>query len=148
MIATKRLVEIAEDVGLHDLSIHIADLDKKMEQVNSQMLLPLVGEFSSGKTTLINSLTDSKSLETATKPTTATIYEIFFGCPKNSATVIYENGTMTHIDDISSLKNDNLTDATVVSVFDTAKKIPTTTVLVDTPGLSSPEPKHKKILMD
>lgn len=148
MIETKRLVEIAEDVGLHDLSIHIADLGKKMEQVNSQMLLPLVGEFSSGKTTLINSLTDSKSLETATKPTTATIYEIFFGCPKNSATVIYENGTMTHIDDISSLKNDNLTDATVVSVFDTAKKIPTTTVLVDTPGLSSPEPKHKKILMD
>ena len=36
----------------------------------------------------------------------------------------------------------------MVDVFDTSKQVPNTTVLVDTPGLSSPDPKHKQTLVD
>lgn len=36
----------------------------------------------------------------------------------------------------------------MVRVFDTSKKVPSTTILVDTPGLSSPNPKHKQTLVN
>jgi hypothetical protein len=93
-------------------------------------------------------LTDSKKLETATKPTTATIYEVHFGCEKCHASVLNANGYFEEYDDISALKNDQLADATVVNIFDTSTKVPSTTILVDTPGLSSPDPRHKQTLVD
>jgi tetrahydromethanopterin S-methyltransferase subunit B len=88
-------------------------------------------------------LTDSKELETASKPTTSTIYEIHFGYDHCYANVIDENNNMTEIQNIADLKNDNLIDSKIVKVFDTSKQVPATTVLVDTPGLSSNEEKHK-----
>lgn len=112
------------------------------------MLIPLVGEFSSGKTTLLNALTDSKKLETATKPTTATIYEIHFGCNKCEANVVLSDGQVAHFDDLGELKNDQLSDAQIVTVFDTSTKVPSLTILVDTPGLSSPVVKHRQVLVD
>lgn len=112
------------------------------------MLIPLVGEFSSGKTTLLNALTDSKKLETATKPTTATIYEIHFGCNKCEANVVLSDGQVAHFDDLGELKNDQLSDAQIVTVFDTSTKVPSSTILVDTPGLSSPVVKHRQVLVD
>lgn len=148
MAETQRLIEIAKGIGADDLSKKLIELHNKINQKDCPLVLPLVGEFSSGKTTLINSLTDSKKLETATTPTTATIYEIFFGCDKCSALVVNGDGTTNNIDDIAELKNDNLKDAAVVSVFDTSTKIPPLTVLVDTPGLSSTDPKHRQVLTD
>lgn len=115
---------------------------------NTPLILPLVGEFSSGKTTLINALTDSKKLETATKPTTATIYEVHFGADNCHAIVSGANGELTVVNDIADLKNAELADAKVVTVYDTSTRVPESTVLVDTPGLSSPDPRHKQTLLD
>ena len=55
-----------------------------------------------------------------------------------------EKGEIHDIVDLAELKNDTLADARVVTVFDTSKTIPSTTILVDTPGLLSPDPKHKQ----
>ena len=74
-----RICEIARDLGQQDLLVKLEELGKKVSYQDTPLTLPLVGEFSSGKTTLINALTDSKQLETATKPTTAAIYQIYFG---------------------------------------------------------------------
>ena len=115
--------------------------------VSTNIILPLVGEFSSGKTTLINALTDSKKLETATKPTTATIYEVHFGCDSCHAKVLDQKGELHSVQDVAELKNDILADAKVVTVFDTSNRVPSTTILVDTPGLSSPDQKHKQTLV-
>ena len=93
-------------------------------------------------------MTDSKQLETAVKPTTATIYEVHFGCDSCHATIIDENGQKTEIEDIAELKNENLTEVKVVNVYDTSKRIPSSTIIVDTPGLSSPDPKHRQTLVD
>ena len=41
-----------------------------------------------------------------------------------------------------------MADAKTVTVFDTSTKVPSTTILVDTPGLSSPDPKHKQTLVN
>ena len=142
------LMQIAQNLGLQGVINQLTAIKQRSLQPNADLILPLVGEFSSGKTTLLNALTDSKQLETATKPTTATIYEVHFGCERCEAKVVTEDGNCISVRDISELKNDKLADAQVVTVSDTSTKVPSTTVLVDTPGLSSPDPKHRQTLVD
>lgn len=130
------------------------DIEKALNEIEiknsskAEIVLPLVGEFSSGKTTLINALTEGKQLETATKPTTATIYEIHFGADHNYATVTERNGQVKKIEDVSQLKNEELGETAIVNVYDTSKKISSSTVIVDTPGLSSSDPRHRQALVD
>lgn len=143
-----RLISIAQDISLTSEAAQLSYIKQRLMNENCELILPLVGEFSAGKTTLINSLTDAKQLETATKPTTATIFEIHFGCDSCYAEVYDEQGGKVRVDDISSLKNDNLGDSLVVNVFDTSKRIPSNIVLVDTPGLSSEDPRHRQTLVD
>lgn len=142
------LFEIAGYLSLKGIQNELNIIKTRSTRENVNLILPLVGEFSSGKTTLINTLSDSKKLETATKPTTATIYEVHFGCDKCHAEVLNENGDVQIIEDIAELKNEILSDSFLVKVFDTSKKVPATTILVDTPGLSSPNPKHKQTLVN
>lgn len=148
MNKVETLIGIAEYLGLSNIVSELNSIEYRSKQGNASLILPLVGEFSSGKTTLINSLTDSKKLETATKPTTATIYEVHFGCDSCHAKVVTEEGHIQDVDDIANLKNDDLVNAKVVTVFDTSSRVPSTTILVDTPGLSSPDPKHKQTLVN
>ena len=142
------LIEIAEYLGLDNITAELNSIELRSKQENANLVLPLVGEFSSGKTTLINSLTDSKKLETATRPTTATIYEVHFGSDSCAANVVNEKGELINVPNIAELKNEDLADAKVVTVFDTSTRVPSTTILVDTPGLSSPDPKHKQTLVN
>lgn len=142
------LHDIAEYVRMDDMASLVDEISVRSQQSNCDLILPLVGEFSSGKTTLINALTDSKKLETATKPTTATIYKIHFGCDTCHAKVLDTDGEWTEYPDIADLKNDKLGDAVIVDVFDTSKKVPSTTILVDTPGLSSSDPRHRQALVN
>ncbi|MDO4215274.1 MAG: dynamin family protein, partial [Bacteroidales bacterium] len=118
MNKVETLVDIAEYLGLSNIVSELNAIEQRSKQDNASLILPLVGEFSSGKTTLINSLTDSKKLETATKPTTATIYEVHFGCDSCHAKVVTEEGLIQDVDDIANLKNDDLANAKVVTVFD------------------------------
>lgn len=142
------LKEVAQELGQQNILNSLNAIQERASQQNASLLIPLVGEFSSGKTTLLNALTDSKKLETATKPTTATIYEIHFGCNKCEANVVLSDGQVAYFDDLGELKNDQLSDAQIVTVFDTSTKVPSSTILVDTPGLSSPVVKHRQVLVD
>lgn len=140
------LKEVAQYIGATKIEKELTFLDGKTE--TCPLVLPVMGEFSSGKTTLINALTDSKQLETATKPTTATIYEVHFGCDKCCAEVYYTDRQKVDVDNISDLHNDEIADVAIVEVYDTCTKVPSSIVLVDTPGLSSPDPRHKQTLVD
>ena len=143
-----RLIEIANALEMPSLVKSIELLASKNSVSECPLVLPLVGEFSSGKTTLINSLTDSKQLETATKPTTATIYEVHFGAEKCRANIVNTDGSEESVGNIGELRNEKLANAKVVEVFDTSKTVPSSIVLVDTPGLSSPDPQHKQTLVE
>lgn len=143
----EKLINIASELKFNDLFERLNAIARKSDS-NCELVTPLVGEFSSGKTTLINALTDSKSLECASKPTTATIYDIHFGKERCYAIVHNPDGSLVAVDDISSLKNEELTDVDVIDVFDTSTRVPSSVVLVDTPGISSPEPKHKQTLVN
>lgn len=149
MVSIDKLLKVADELGFNDMATSLRGIKAKMGQDNCPIVLPLVGEFSAGKTTLINALTDCRQLETATVPTTATIYEVNFGSDVCKAEVYDQSGNcVSKTTDISDLKNSALKDASVVKVFDTSTTIPSSVVIVDTPGLSAPDPKHKQALVD
>lgn len=145
---TDKLIEISRQLGFKDLEDRLLTIDASLNNGQAELIVPLVGEFSAGKTTLVNALTDSKALETASKPTTATIYTIHFASDSCKAIIHNFDGTTYNVSDISELKNDSLKDAVVVDVYDTACNVPESIVIVDTPGLSSQDIKHRQTLVD
>jgi GTPase SAR1 family protein len=139
--------KISEALGLQEISDKLSFIQERQKQSNKELIIPLVGEYSSGKTSLLNSLTNGKKLETAIVPTTATIFEVRFSNIVEKAEICYEDNTIREVEDISSIKNKDLVNAQLVRVYDSSIKIPFSTVLVDTPGLSSLDPKHQKALV-
>lgn len=136
------LIDIAEDLNLMDILVELNHIKDRFSSQNKELIIPIVGEFSSGKTTLINSLTNSRKLETASKATTSVIYEMYFGCEEEYAEIIYEDGHIEVLDNIESIINDSLDKVKLIRVYDTSRKLDKSTILVDTPGLSSNDPKH------
>jgi len=141
------LRKIAGELELANMEKSLAMVEERLARTDTELVVPLVGEFSAGKTSLLNALMTAR-LETAAKPTTSVVFEIRFGNAEQRALLIRRNGDTEEVADIDSLKNDELRDVVCVQVFDTSTKIPSTTVLVDTPGLSSLEPAHQKALAD
>lgn len=144
----EKLIEISRQLGFKDLEARLLTINATLNNGQAELVVPLVGEFSAGKTTLVNAMTDSKALECASKPTTATIYTIHFASNECKAIVHNPDGTIIEVSDISELKNDELKDAVVVDVYDTSRSVPESIVIVDTPGLSSQDIKHRQTLVD
>lgn len=144
----EKLKNFASQLGFEDLEKKLNIIYSSLQDSKAPLILPLIGEFSAGKTTLINALSDSKALECASEPTTATIYALHFGAMDIRAIIHNQDGTITETDNISTLHNKDLIDATIVEVFDTSSKVPSSIMLVDTPGLSSHDIKHRQNLVD
>lgn len=143
----KELIEIANYLKLNETVIELEQLEQRLQNPRTPLVLPLVGEFSAGKTSLLNALTDSKQLEVATQPTTSTIYELHFGQEKQYAAIIQKDGQEVVVESIASLDNSQLGDVPLIKIYDTSTRVPRDLVLVDTPGLSSPDQKHKDALI-
>lgn len=137
-----KLIQIAQFVNREEVATDLDLIKKRLNSNNKDIVIPLVGEFSSGKTSIINNLTDNKKLETASKPVTATIFEIYFGKEKSYAEIVDKENT-TIVDKIEDIKNESVSDKDLIRIFDTSTKVPSSTILVDTPGLSSNDMKHK-----
>lgn len=136
------LLTIAENLQLHEQVKLLTLYKERIESPNKEVLIPLVGEFSSGKTSFINSILDNKNLETASKATTATIFEVRCGADCSRQEIVDVDGNSVDAGD-ETLNNQDLQDTQVVRVFDTSNKLDPSIVLVDTPGLSSNDPKHR-----
>lgn len=146
MESLNRIIEIAESLEQKSIAERLRAIDERTQNPSAQLILPLIGEFSAGKTSLINALTDSKVLETASLPTTATLYQIIFGAPENKAVALSAEGEEVELQ-LDALKNDELLKYPTVNLFDTSTKVPKDIIFVDTPGLSSPDPKHREVLI-
>lgn len=142
------LREVAQALGATHIQTALEQISTRQAQKDCALTLPLVGEFSAGKTSLLNALTDTKALETAVFPTTATLFEVHFGCPTAYAEILSANGETQRVSDIASLKNSQLGSAQLVTVFDTSTRVSPEIVLVDTPGLSAPDPRHRQVLTE
>ena len=145
MESLNRIIEIAESLEQKSIAERLRAIEERTKNPSAQLILPLIGEFSAGKTSLINALTDSKVLETASQPTTATLYQIIFGAPENKAVALSAEGEEVELQ-LDALKNDELKTYPTVTLFDTSTKVPKDIIFVDTPGLSSPDPRHREVL--
>ena len=145
MESLNRVIEIAESLEQKSIAERLRAIAERTQNPSAQLILPLIGEFSAGKTSLINALTDSKVLETASLPTTATLYQIIFGAPENKAVALSAEGEEVELQ-LDALKNDELKKYPTVTLFDTSTKVPKDIIFVDTPGLSSPDPRHREVL--
>ena len=145
MESLNRVIEIAESLEQKSIAERLRAIEERAQNPSAQLILPLIGEFSAGKTSLINALTDSKVLEIASLPTTATLYQIIFGAPENKAVALTAEGEEVELQ-LDALKNDELKKYPTVTLFDTSTKVPKDIIFVDTPGLSSPDPKHREVL--
>lgn len=142
------LLDIARQLDFKDIEARLMAIDATLNNGKAELIVPLVGEFSAGKTTLINALTDSKDLECGITPTTNTIYTIHFGAEKRKAVVHNPDGTTEEVTDFSQLKKERMKDVVVVDVYDTSTRVPESIVLVDTPGLSSNDVRHRQTLVN
>ena len=138
----ENLLVIAEKLQLHDQVKLLSLFKEKLDSPNKEILIPLVGEFSSGKTSFINSILDNKNLETASKATTATIFEVRCGSDSSKQEIVDVDGNLVDVGN-ETLSNKDLHETQVVRVYDTSNKLDSSIVLVDTPGLSSNNPKHR-----
>lgn len=146
---TSDLLNILHTLDFSDLEEQVKDIHGSNLESDADLIVALVGEFNAGKTTIINSLIESKNLETAPVPTTSTIYTIRFGAKTPHATIRFRDGSTLEVDDFSQLKNKELEeDAVVVDVQDTSTSLPENVVLVDTPGLSSGNNTHTSVLIE
>ena len=145
MESLNRVIEIAESLEQKSIAERLRAIEERAQNPSAQLILPLIGEFSAGKTSLINALTDSKVLEIASLPTTATLYQIIFGAPENKAVALSDEGEEVELQ-LDALKNDELKKYPTVTLFDTSTKVPQDIIFVDTPGLSSPDPRHREVL--
>lgn len=148
MTDINRLIDIARSIGMDSQVAALERIAARSANPEATLLLPFVGEFSSGKTSLINALTDSKALATATEPTTATIFEIHFSADACRALIVDEQGQVSDITDIEQLRTDRHPDAKAITLFDTSRRVPESVIIVDTPGLSSPDARHRQTLVD
>ena len=140
------------------LKNNILDLTKKYElrnleerilsikEENTEINVAFLGEFSSGKTTLINALLGTEFLPMFETPTTAVITEIYKG-EENSYSVLRKNGKIEEIQ-ISELANEVRNVSENQKVIITLKEVPflgDNINIIDTPGVNSIEKMHDDI---
>jgi predicted GTPase len=112
-----------------------------------KFVLAVVGEFSSGKSFLLNALLGKFGLlATDINPSTATITELEYG-GADEATAFYEDGRSERvpIDSLGKFVTTNETDAPVrVLVRAASPFLQRGFVVADTPGLASINPAHRR----
>jgi predicted GTPase len=131
----------------------LEQLNKRLDQINEkfknkEVIIPLIGEFSSGKTSLVNSLIGADILPIDITPTTFTINEIRFSCEKDKIEIYSQSELTRQIDGLSPIKDEDIQNASLVRIFSKSKTVPAGVVLVDSPGISSGIERHEKILLE
>lgn len=143
----EKIKKIGEEYPFLDfLSENAVEMHSKL--VSSELILPLIGEFSSGKTSLMNALLGGRILAVDIPPTTSIINEVRFSGKEERIEIYFEGGERAEYDHLFDLKQGGIEGATFVKIHSKSVILPMEIVLVDAPGLSSDIEKHEKILMD
>ncbi len=136
----KNLISIAEFCG--DTSTKVV-LEKWLHsQENGEKILPFIGRFSAGKSTLINSLIKDKILPTARVETTAALTRISYSSAPN-VTVVFTDGTQKNITipEISALTHSNMgeseTEIASINIGLPLDILKTGLTIVDSPGMDT-----------
>ncbi|WP_452218575.1 dynamin family protein [Lacinutrix undariae] len=108
-----------------------------------------LGEFSSGKTTLINALLKTQFLPSFDKPTTAIITEITKGNDNSFSVIEKSNGSISskqiEVSEIAQEVQKEGDNRLLKIVLKDSDLLDENTILIDTPGVSSINDMHSKV---
>lgn len=96
----KNFIEIVDFLRIKSIK---NDINSLLSNDNTELYIPLVGEFNAGKTSLLNALLKSCQLPCSNIPTTSTIFQIRFGNEAPSAKLIRSTGEEVEILDMQEL---------------------------------------------
>ena len=143
----KNLLNIFNKIpNLKDLEKQLTNLADKYRK--NEIIIPIIGEFSSGKSSLLNCLFNDKILSTDTLPTTNTINELRFSSDEDKIEIEFDDGNHKTLNGLFNLNQFNDQNVKLFRIFSKLPVVQKGIVLVDTPGLSSDLSSHSKILFD
>ncbi|HEB9340588.1 TPA: dynamin family protein [Campylobacter coli] len=129
-------------------SFRLANLKEAI--ANVELLVPVIGAFSAGKSSLLNSFLNKKYLSVDVTPETALASELRFG-QKEYIQAVKNDGSLVEfqIDDISSLK-EQAHEYRYVRYFINQQVLKDIEpiILVDMPGFESPIDSHNKAILE
>lgn len=134
------------------------DAQRQLARIRSDydkpLLVTIMGEFNTGKSTFINALIGQKVAPVGIVPTTATINVLKWGAEKKIR-ICYEDGTVQEapIDQLEAFVDERRGDKAILRSVSTVEilyplDILQTVNVVDTPGLNAPIPEHERITRD
>lgn len=117
---------------------------------DSYIKVPFVGDFSAGKSSLINSYMGVNLLPTDVAPQTAVSYELYYS--KNEKLDVYHNGSLKLSTSLGEIANLDVVPGDIVKVFidnDPVRKLnEANIVIVDMPGIDSGIEAHNNAIMN
>jgi len=116
----------------------------------AELVVPVVGDFSSGKSTLINSYLDGEVLETGITPVTALATEIRFDANDYIEALNANNNIVKYKLNDSELIKENVKNYEYLRLHLNNQKIKDLEplILVDMPGFSSPISLHNRAILN
>lgn len=136
--------KIATDVGI---SVEkVSALDNAIR--NQELLVPVVGEFSAGKSSFLNSFIGRKVLSVAVRPETAVATELRYSKEEFAEVLIEKNGQIETsrlpVDKISKVQ----TDWRCIRLYLNSENLKSIEplVMVDMPGFDSPRDDHNRAI--
>jgi hypothetical protein len=139
---------IAKEIDLPDYASQISNLAQDIKKC--QLLVPVVGAFSSGKSTLINNIIGADILPAAITPETSLATELHY-CDRDYIEALNIDGTVQtyRIDEINSIKEKAAQYKFARLYLNNSKvKEIAPMILVDMPGFDSPLDQHNKAISE
>lgn len=140
----EKLITLASEHGLTTIVNKLKDYKK----ADYEIKVAFLGEFSSGKTTLVNSLIKKRFLPMFDKPTTAIVTEIRKGAETKIEVVSYEEDELTREIEPAELAQEvqkARTNSKIRISLADSDLIDEQTVLIDTPGVASINQTHSEV---
>ena len=144
----KKFIEILNKINEISISCDIdnKDIEKLLNLVeNMPLIVPVVGDFSSGKSTILNKFIGKDILEVNIKPETAVPAELYYSEEEYDIGIDKDNNQIT----LDNVKAENIKDYLYIKRYinsDNLKKIEPI-ILVDMPGFDSPLENHNRAIM-
>uniref|UniRef100_UPI003F4B0986 dynamin family protein n=1 Tax=Brachyspira catarrhinii TaxID=2528966 RepID=UPI003F4B0986 len=144
----KKFIDILNNVNTicQNSNISNENIKNTIELIeNTSLIIPVVGDFSSGKSTLLNKFIGKDILSVNVKPETAVPCELYYS-KEEYAIGIDENGNETKLEEVDT---ENTKDFLYIKRYvnsENLKKI-SPIVLVDMPGFDSPLENHNRAIM-
>lgn len=145
----EQLMTISNYLNLSDYSMRLLKMQQALEK--KEYLLTVMGQFSAGKSRLINNILGKEILPVHITETTAMITLIRYG-EEEYVNLLYKDGTVEDISVEESLKlwqggenNDRFSELEQITIYMNAELLKNGLVIADTPGVNTIINKHLEL---